>query len=210
VSDGTEVLPTIPIPGTPTKLSLTGNYLFIANVSSVPANQVVSVVNTTNQAVTTINLGVPIDNVSASTNSSGVVLLAKQALLQRVLVMNVDTTTYASASPIPSGSSAAANGEVNATAGLTGPINNILLTQTSSGTMYGYIVQNNGNIGVLNIVPALTSYTLANTISTGAYINQGMDSVKDSNNNDLTVYIVSSGDREVVYTTVGSNSTGAK
>lgn len=208
-NDGSEASASIAVTGTPNKMSLDGGRLYVANSTDTEDDEVITVVNTDDWTATEIDLDVATDDIAVLSNDNGTAILAKQQGQQRVFVRTVDTATYAASTAISVGDSSAEDGQMTSGNGISGAVGRILLTKNSSGTIYGYVPQADGNIALVTISPDLSSFTVT-SLSTATDVLNGIDVLLDSNNNGQTVYIAASGSGDLVYTEVGSSSVSAR
>lgn len=202
-SDGTAAVATLTIAGSPNRMSLDGTHLYVANSSSTAVEEVITVVNTTDFSTTQISLGVPTNDISVLSNDTGTVLLAKQSNEQKVLVETVDTSTFASASAIAAGDSSVSNGFIDSTAGITGSVGQIVLAKDSSGVLYGYCPQSDGNIEILTIEADLSSFIGTENETSTSLLN-GIDVYVNSSNIGQFIYMAATGSGDLVYNEVGS------
>ncbi|MBI2339664.1 MAG: hypothetical protein HYU99_04770 [Deltaproteobacteria bacterium] len=203
-ADGTETAPAIAVDGTPNRMSLDGNRLYIANTIDTADDQVITVVNTDDLTTTEIDLDIPTNDISVESNDSGTVLLAKHSTVQQVLVRTVDTTTYAASTAIPVGDDSAVDGEINSGNGISAAVGGVVLTKDSAGTLYGYVPQADGIVELLTIASNLSSFT-ATALETLAEILEAPVVMTDSSENGVIVYIPASGSGDLVFTDVASD-----
>lgn len=201
--DGSIGATTLAIAGAPNKMSLDGNRLYVANSTDTSADQLITVVNTDDFTTTTVDLGIPTDDISVLSNNTGTVLLAKHSGEQLVMVMSVDTGTFADALAISNGDETVSDGAISPTAGITSAVGSVLLAKDSEEAFYGYAPQADGNIEILTIESDLSSFTgSANETSTS--LLKGMDVLVDSSGVGEIVYMAASGTSDVLFVEVGS------
>lgn len=203
LTDGTEAGAFIAISGTPNRISLNGNLLYVANRTATEVDQVITIVNTGDFTVNVLDLDVPTDHIQVLSNSNGTVLIAKTASSQQLLVRTLDTTTFV-ATPIPAGDSSVTNGEVNSSFGLTSSIGSLILTSDSSGTLYGYVGQSDGNLLKLTISANLSEFS-AETVSSLTTALNSM-AVYRSNGVGAKIFITANASGELLSTDVASSS----
>lgn len=208
-TDGTEAAASIAIAGTPNVSSLTGNHLFIANSTDTEDVQLITVVNTDDFTTTTIDLDATTVGIAAAENGNGTVLLAQKADGTGVLIRSVDTTTYTAATEMAVSDSSAENGQLTSTHGISSLAGDVVLTNTSSGTILGYVPQADGNITRVDFAENLSSFT-ATTLSTATRFLTGSDLLTDSSGNGVTLYMAARGTGDLVYTDVGSSTASAR
>lgn len=202
-NDGVTAAATLAIAGSPHRMSLDGNHLYIANTSSVEAEENITVVNTTDFSTTQIAMGVPTNDVSVVSNDTGTVLLVKQSNEQKIFVQTVDTSTFASSSSITAGDSSVSTGFIDSSAGITGSMGQIILAKSSDGTLYGYAPQADGNIEILTISSDLSSF-IGTTNDTTTSLLEGIDIYVDTNGIGQIVYMAATGSGNIVYNEVGT------
>ncbi len=203
-SDGSQVGTAIAIMGVPNRMSLDGNRLYVANSDDDEANQLITVVNTDDLSTTQIDLDAPLDDISVVSTDSGTLLLAKQSNAQRVFVQEVDATTLAAATDIAAGDDSVSEGEINSTLGITGSVGGIIGSKDSSGNLYGYVPQSDGNVVILNISSDLSSFT-ATENETVIRIFESIDLLVDSSGNGQFVFMTASGTGDLLFVQVGSD-----
>jgi len=164
--DGTTSAGPFNIGGNPQKMSIDEGRVFICNSSAVAATQLITVLNTTDNSTTTIDVGYPCDKIVVDSSGSDLVMLVKVYDETKVLVRSVNTTTYAASTAIAlTGSTQGANGELISGLGLTSSMEDMLLSKDSGGTQFAYLSEYNGNIQRLKFVSGLGEFSLE-TIST--------------------------------------------
>ena len=208
-TDGSEAAVSLAIAGTPNRMSLTGNHLFIANSTGTEESQLITVVNTDDFTTTTLDLDAATDGISAATNGTGTVLLAKRADGEGVLIRTVDTTTFDTATAVPVSDSSAQDGLLTSTHGISSVAGDVVLAQTSSETIYGYVPQADGNITLITFATDLSSF-LATTLSTATRFLTGSDLYTNASGEGITLYMAARGTGDLVFTDVGSTEVGAR
>lgn len=202
-TDGSEVRASLDIDGSPNKMSLDGDHLYVANSTSTAADQVITVINTTDFTTTEIDLDIPTNDISVISNGTGTVMLAKLSTLQRVFVRTIDTTTFASSTAIPAGDSSVTAGEINTDTGITASIGGVLLAKDSTGIIYGYVPQSDGQIEYLTVLADLSSFT-ASVEASISEIAASPCLYTNSDGTGITVYIPASGTGDLLYSEIGS------
>lgn len=207
-SDGTTAAASLAIAGSPNRMSLDGTHLYVANSSSTTSEEVITVVSTADFSITQIALNVPTNDISVLSNDTGTVMLAKQSNEQKVLVETVDTSTFASSAAIAAGDTSVSAGFIDSTAGITGSVGQIILAKDSSGVLYGYCPQGDGNIEILTISADLSSF-IGTEHDTSTSLLNGIDVYVDTSNIGQFVYMAATGTGDLVYNEVGSTDIGA-
>lgn len=201
-SNGT-VPDTLAIAGSPNRMSLDGIHLYVANASTVLAERVITVVDTTDLSTTTIDLGSPLDDISVLSNDDGTALLAKERGTQKVFIKNIDTTDIAAGTP-SAGDITVADGEITAAEGISSSVSRVLITKSSDGTLYGYAAQSDGTLIRLTIVADLATFTARNLTSTAEGLT-GLSVLTDAAGLGITVFSAGSTSGDLVYSNVGSS-----
>ncbi|OVE81636.1 hypothetical protein BVY03_03280 [bacterium K02(2017)] len=188
-ADGTTLNAPIAIAGTPQQMSLDNGRLYICNSTSTVANQLVTVVNSSDFTTTTIDVGAPCRLIAAKSNTNGTVLLVKRSDSQTILILSVNTTTFASATPINTATAGFLNGSLSAGTGITSSIGGISLSRSTSGIVYGYLSELDGNIQYLTFGTNIDTYTIE-TLSTSATDITNSDVLTDTSGNASMAFIV--------------------
>ncbi|EKD41445.1 MAG: hypothetical protein ACD_73C00720G0006 [uncultured bacterium] len=207
-ADGSVVNAPLVIAGIPNKMSLTGNSLFVANSSTVGAEQVVTVVNTTDFTTATFDLDAAISDISVSEVGGSFVVLAQNTVDNQVLIRTVsaDLTTVAE---IGSATSAAVSGALVSGSGLTGIVGGLLLTTDASGNLFGYVPQSDGNIELLSFASDVSSFT-ASELATVTELIKSPQAYENGTGDGLIVYMVAQSSGDLIFTDVGSTEVGAR
>ncbi|MDO8520347.1 MAG: hypothetical protein Q7T11_09355 [Deltaproteobacteria bacterium] len=203
---GAEAAASLAIAGNPNRMGLADGRLYVANATDTDADQVVTVVNTTDFSTTTIDLDAATDGIAAASNASGTVILARQANGRGVLIRTVDTTTFASVSAVPVSDSSAESGQLTSGAGISSLAGDVLLAE-SDGVLFGYAPQTDGKITRIDFAADLSSFT-AETLSTATKILAGGD-LYSSGGDDITLFMAARGTGDLVFTDIGSEEVGA-
>lgn len=209
-STGVETDTALTIAGIPNKMALANGKLYVANASSVTGEQLITVVDTAALTTTTINQGIPLNDIAAISNDSGTLLLARPSNSLKVFVYQVNTTTFASVSNITANNSTVANGQISASNAITSSVDSILLTKKSDGTIYGYVGQEDGIVTILNISSDLSGYSAESLASDADGL---VSSVAFGNSTSFVgtkVFLVSYGAGTFVSTDVGSSTLSIK
>lgn len=189
-TDGTEERAGIAISGTIEKMAFADNRLYVCNSTATAADQVVTVINTTDFSTTTIDLNIPCSEIAVASNGSTVLLLAKHANDQQVLIYSVNTTTYASASAITSADSDFTNGSLTSGSGISSSIEDMIIGIDSDNNYYAYLSETDGNIEFITVDSSLSEYSIE-TISTAALNITKGDIYTDDLGDAVTGYFVS-------------------
>lgn len=190
-TDGTALLDPIAIAGEPQGMSLTDGHLFVCNSSSEEAEQVITVLDVSDDSTTTIDIDLACQSLKVLSNGSGVLLLASGYDVQYIYIRSVDSLTYDTSSAIAAAASDSfTDGVLSASQGISSTIEDITLTKDSSGNYFAYLTEMDGNIEYLTVPAALDSYTLE-TLSTSA-LNLTKGAVyTNSEGNGVTAFIIS-------------------
>ncbi|MBF0103964.1 MAG: hypothetical protein HQM16_01445 [Deltaproteobacteria bacterium] len=163
--DGTTVTGPLTVAGEPQGMSLDNGRLYICNTSSVDAEQLINVVNVSDDTTTGIDIGAPCQTIAVQSNNTGAVLLVKPSNDQKILIHTVNTTTYAASAAIAAASTTYAAGELTSGAGITSSISDIVISVDSAGLIYAYLSELDGNIQMVSVPADLSAY-LVQTLST--------------------------------------------
>lgn len=163
--DGTAVRSPLVVAGTLQGLSFYDDHLYVCNSSSIDAEQVITVFDTTDFSSTTIDIDAPCDKISVNGNTSGTVFLAKKNNINEVVIRRVDTTTYASSSTVVAGTTNFNDGLLTSGKGISSSISAIQLFLDSSGDVHAYLSEIDGNLQHILFAGDLSAYT-AQTLST--------------------------------------------
>lgn len=217
---GTE-LTSATLEGFPNQISLTDGRLYISNSEENGSSEnILSVINTSDFTdVETISLGVPTDRVAALSTSLGIVLLAKQADSQVVFIRLIDSsgfdanpatelTTTAIAFDNTVDNDADTDGEINADAGLSSAVTDLVLATDSTGAVFGYALESDGNLEKLAFASDLTSF-VAEQLSSVGEVLVGPSVFEDDDGTQI-IHMCASATGELISTEVGSDSIGAK
>ncbi|MBX7148602.1 hypothetical protein K1X76_05905 [bacterium] len=207
-SDGTEDVAAIAIGGEPNQMSLDNDRLYIANTSTVEAEQVITVVNTVDNSLTEIDLDAPTSDVSVSTNDAGTIMLATQSSGgQKVFVRLVDTATYAASTAISAGDDSAQDGELVSGLGLTSTVGGVIVV--SNGTsLFGYVGQADGDAAFISFANDLSSFTTTSLISSTSVLEQPV--VYADGSTDAIVYMLATSSGDLVWVDAGDNGLDAR
>lgn len=206
VTDGSVVAGPIAIAGNPQGLSLSDDHLYVCNSSTTAIQQLITVVNVTDFSTTAIDLDIPCHQISVASNASGTVLVAKHSASQQVLLTEVDTTTYATATAIVSATSGIANGTLTSGAGISSSVEK-LLTAINSDLIYGYATEQDGTVRSIAFAQDLSSFTLTDLPTTATDLTEA--TLYQSGGNDQIAYFVSQ-NGFVLSLTVGSTDIDIK
>lgn len=166
-TDGSTVTAPINIAGIPQGLAQAGNRLFVCNSSTVDAEQVVTVVNTTDFSTTQIDLDAGCTDLAVASNSNGTALIAKNSADNQVLIRQVDESTFAASTAITTATDGFTNGSLSSGAGISSAISDIVATVSSDGRIFVYVPQQDGNLQEVVISADFSSFT-SQTLSTAA------------------------------------------
>lgn len=170
-TDGTVAAGPLTVAGSPSGLSLNDSRLYVCNVSSTTAEQVITVFDVSDYSSTTIDVGEPCGQIKVVSNDLLTVFLANITDRTRVLIQQVDTSTYDSSTDVSvqsaseiggdgflSGDESLTVGDETNSGGLTSAVNGLLLYATSS-SVFGYVGQADGTIQFLAIDSEDNSYS---------------------------------------------------
>lgn len=209
VETGEEVIDPIDIAGRPNKMCLAGSQIYIANNADNETEQVIGVLHTDNDTFTTIDLDVPTNDLAALTTAAGTVLLAKHSTEQRVLIRLVDETGFNGAIEIATTSEGFEDGQLSAINGITSSIGGVILTRSTSETVFGYVPQADGIISLLTFTDDFDSFAAQNLASTAEVI-EGGTVYQNEDGLGLTVYMAGRSSGDLVFTDVGSEGVSAR
>lgn len=189
-NDGSTTAGPFNLGGNPQGMSLDGSgRLYVCNSSAIDATQLISVLNTLDFSVNTVDIGDPCSVVAAKTIGGSTLMLVKVSDEQVVLIANLNTTTFTITS-IPAGESPFAPGRLTSGLGISSSIADILIAKDSSNTFYAYLSEADGNIEFITIDANLTSYALTG-IETPVTDLTAADQLIDSQGNMVVGYMVS-------------------
>jgi len=189
-TDGTAVTAPLDIAGSPQGMALDNGYLYVCNSSATDAEQVITVLNTSADTTTTIDLDVPCHEIDVQTNASGTVMFVKRHDSQEVFIHQIDSTTYAASASISSASDTYNDGYLTGGTGISSAVSDFVLVLASDGSLYGYLSELDGNIQMITIDSALSSYSLE-TLSTSATNLTHGTALTDTSGDASMVYIIS-------------------
>lgn len=171
-TDGTVAAGPLTVAGSPSGLSLNNDRLYVCNVSSTTAEQVITVFDVSDYSSTTIDVGEPCGQIQVASNDLQTVFLANITDRTRVLIQQVDTSTYDSSTDVSVQSASEIGGdgylsgdetiavtvEDSNSGGLTSAVNGLLLYSTGS-SVFGYVGQADGTIQFVAIDSEDNSYS---------------------------------------------------
>lgn len=208
-STGEQAASPMAIAGIPNDMTLDEGRLYVANSTTTEANQLITVVNIDDLSSTTIDLDVPVDAISVETVSGGTVMLAKVSGVPRALIVEVDTTTYASATAIPAGTSGLDDGEINSGNGVSATIGDVQMIKDDAGNLYGYAAQSNGVITLINFPSTLANFTL-DELETVTDVITDIDVLLFGDGSGSVIYMTAVSSGDLVFADVGSSDTSAR
>lgn len=144
-SDGSAVDSYV-VAGEPQGIALCDDRLYVCNSSSVAEEQVVSVINVTDDSTSSIDIGSTCSRLEVKSNDSMTLLIAKDNDANQVFLESVDTSTFAAVTAVTSASTDYADGVLSAGAGISSTIEDFQIGKTSSGTLTAYFSEEDGNI----------------------------------------------------------------
>lgn len=205
-TDGTESQE-IEIAGSPNKMALDNNRLYVANSNSNQSSISVFNANDFNEAPTSIDLSQAIDDISVISNSNGTVLAAKQANDQRVFIRTVDTNTFDDSTAISAGNNTIEDGELDEDRGLNSVVSSVLLTKNSNGQVFAYVPQVDGHIALVTILSDLSSMT-SEDIETFARVFENVAVYTNDSGNGLQIFSPASATGDLLFADVGEDAVG--
>lgn len=197
--DVTEASAPVALSGSPNKMSLSDNHLYIANATA----ENVLVVDVTDNSVSAIDLGTATNDLAVVTNSNGTVLVARDSTEARVLVRQVGTSDYASSTAILAGDTSVDDGEINSDNSVEAAVGPVNLALGSDDNLYSYIPLADGNILMVTIESDLSSFT-SKTRETSLEIFTDSEVLTDDAGVGITVFMTASGTGDLLFVDVGS------
>lgn len=189
-NDGTIVTGPITIAGVPQGMALDNGRLYVCNASTVAAEQVITVIKSDDFTTTTIDVDLPCSTIAVQTNDSGTAMMFKRSGDPEVGIYLVDTSTYAAATVIAAAEEGYTSGSLSSGAGISSVIEDIVMARDSSGIVYGYLSELDGNIQKVTLELDLSSYSHDTLSTTAEYLNEALPLV-DSSFNASNVLIAS-------------------
>lgn len=173
VTDGSVVTGPLAITGRLQGMSLDSDRLYVCNSSTTESEQIINVVNVSDDSTTGIDIDAPCSTLAVQSNDSGTVLMARQSNDQKVFLRLVNTVTYSASSTIDSSSNSYADGVLTSGAGISSSIGDMVLSRASDGVIYAYLSELDGNIQFITFASDLSSYTLETLSTSVTNINHG-------------------------------------
>lgn len=201
------------ISGSPQRMAVDGNNLYVANASSETDEQGVTIIDVTEDPIDTTLAQInpaddrdqaPIKDVAVLTTANGTIVLASDSTRSIVYVQTITNNEFSpiaielnNEDDLDDNNDQGVDGEINTDNGISSTVGALVLSTNEDDDAYGYVAQSDGRIQRLSFPSDLSTYS-SQGIFTGSELLQGVSLFINPDDEDNQAYFASPEDGNIL------------